>query len=245
VNGSPLPADFVWRTALARKGLRAADVVVAPTRAHAEAVRRCYALRSLPSVVPNGRTPPVAVAAWSAAGEVFALTAGRLWDEGKNVAALDRAAGQLPIRVLAAGPLAGPNGTVATLGSVEPLGNLAGPALRALLARRPIFVSTALYEPFGLAVLEAAQAGCPLVLSDIPTFRELWDGAAEFVDARDDRALAAAILRLASDAGLRARLGRAALARSRNNTVHGMTDAMVDLYRRFSAAPAVAAEALA
>ena len=42
---------------------------------------------------------------------------------------------------------------------------------------------TALYEPFGLAVLEAAQAGCALVLSDIPTFRELWDGAALFVAA--------------------------------------------------------------
>jgi hypothetical protein len=35
-------------------------------------------------------------------------------------------------------------------------------------------------EPFGLAVLEAAQAGCPLVLSDLPGFRELWDGAALF-----------------------------------------------------------------
>ena len=63
------------------------------------------------------------------------------------------------------------------------------------LARQPIFVSTALYEPFGLAVLEAAQAGCALVLSDIPTFRELWDGAARFVPARDDGALACAIER--------------------------------------------------
>ncbi len=50
---------------------------------------------------------------------------------------------------------------------------------------RPIFVSTSLYEPFGLAVLEAAQAGCPLVLSDIATFRELWDGAAIFFPPGD------------------------------------------------------------
>ena len=40
------------------------------------------------------------------------------------------------------------------------------------------------YEPFGLAVLEAAQAGMRLVLSDIPSFRELWDGAATFVASR-------------------------------------------------------------
>ena len=63
------------------------------------------------------------------------------------------------------------------------------------LAARPVFVSAALYEPFGLAVLEAAQAGCALVLSDIPTFRELWDGAALFVAADDAAGFAAALER--------------------------------------------------
>ena len=53
----------------------------------------------------------------------------------------------------------------------------------AILPTRPIFVSVSRYEPFGLAVLEAAHAGCALVLSDIPTFRELWQGAASFVIA--------------------------------------------------------------
>ncbi len=48
-------------------------------------------------------------------------------------------------------------------------------------AAATVFASMARYEPFGLAVLEAAQAGMRLVLSDIPTFRELWDGAAIFV----------------------------------------------------------------
>ena len=43
------------------------------------------------------------------------------------------------------------------------------------------------FEPFGLAVLEAARAGCALVLSDIATFRELWDGAALFVARRRRR----------------------------------------------------------
>jgi glycosyltransferase involved in cell wall biosynthesis len=39
-------------------------------------------------------------------------------------------------------------------------------------------VAPSLYEPFGLAVAEAARAARPLVLSDIPTFRELWGDAA-------------------------------------------------------------------
>src|SRR3546814_15067984 len=56
--------------------------------------------------------------------------------------------------------------------------------------RAGIFVSPSLYEPFGLAVLEAAMSGCALLLSDIPTFRELWDGAAVFTPAGDSDALA-------------------------------------------------------
>ncbi len=75
-----------------------------------------------------------------------------------------------------------------------------------------IFAHPARYEPFGLAVLEAAMAGCALVLGDIPTLRELWDGAAVFVaPGRPDR-LGEALAALAADeAGCRA-LGEARAA---------------------------------
>lgn len=43
-----------------------------------------------------------------------------------------------------------------------------------------IYVHPALCEPFGLAVVEAAQAGCALVLSEIAPLRENWEGAALF-----------------------------------------------------------------
>src|SRR5205085_1796692 len=65
------------------------------------------------------------------------------------------------------------------------LGQLPPARLTGLLAARPVFASAALYEPFGLSVLEAAQAGCALVLSDIATHRELWGDAALYVPARD------------------------------------------------------------
>ena len=99
------------------------------------------------------------------------------------------------------------------------------------LAARPVFVSAALYEPFGLAVLEAAAAGCPLVLSDIPTFRELWDGAAVFVPADDDEALAHAVLHVLDDADARTRFGRRARDRSEAYTVEAMSSGMLMLYR--------------
>ena len=54
-----------------------------------------------------------------------------------------------------------------------------------------IYALPARYEPFRLEVLEAAAPGCALVLGDIASLRELWDGAALFVAPDDDRALRA------------------------------------------------------
>jgi glycosyltransferase involved in cell wall biosynthesis len=231
---TPMPDDFAWRTELVNEGLRAADVVVAPSRAFAEALAATYALESLPVVVRNGRAAPDPQSQRQqlrSAPELFAFTAGRLWDEGKNIAAIDAAAQNLSIPVLAAGPLAGPDGGRTHLRFAEPLGALPAHDVAAYLARRPMFVSAALYEPFGLAVLEAAFAGSPLVLSDIPTFRELWSGAAIFVPPRDPDAIARALRELASDAGLRHALGRAALRRSGQYTLAAVASETARVYR--------------
>ncbi|MDT8262603.1 glycosyltransferase, partial [Roseomonas sp. DSM 102946] len=83
---------------------------------------------------------------------------------------------------------------------------------------------------FGLAVLEAAQAGCALVLSDIPTFRELWDGAAVFVPPDDEAAVALALDRMMADRAERDRLGDAARERARRYSTAAMSNAMLALY---------------
>lgn len=214
-----LPEDFRWRTVLVGRGLEAADALVAPSQAFAEATRRLYSLAAPPLVVPNGRTP-AGPSRESIARTVF--TAGRLWDEGKNVATLDRVAAWLPAPVEAAGALAGPNGASIRLEHIRALGSLDEAGLRARLARRPIFVSLALYEPFGLAVLEAAQAGCALVLSAIPSFVELWGDAADLVPPHDEQAIKAAIERLLADPDLSAERGRAAQSRAQAYTMEAM-----------------------
>src|SRR5207253_1364845 len=101
----------------------------------------------------------------------FVFTASRLWDEGKNVTTLDAAAARLKVPFEAAGAQRGPNGAAVQLDHIRPLGELSAARLGALYGARPIFASAALYEPFGLSVLEAAHAGCALVVSDIPTHR--------------------------------------------------------------------------
>src|SRR5204862_7457985 len=127
-----------------------------------------------PRVVRNGRRQGAPREPAEPASLVF--TAGRLWDEGKNLAALDRAAARLDVPVLAAGPLAGPNGAMIALPHTHALGELGGEDMQAWLARRPIFASVPRYEPFGLPGLAATHAGRAAVPSAIPTLRELRGG---------------------------------------------------------------------
>ncbi|GAA4011603.1 glycosyltransferase family 4 protein [Sphingomonas swuensis] len=227
VKSGPLPDDLAWRSAMVARGLAASALVVAPTRAFAAAVQETYALPSLPQAVHNGRHQ---LAGPAAIPVDYALTAGRLWDSGKNVAAFDRAAALSRIPFRAAGPLHGPTDSAVRLSYAEALGPLSSEQLASLLAERPVFVSAALYEPFGLAVLEAAQCGCALVLADRPGFRELWDGAALFVDPLDEHAIAAAVERLVARPELRGELGDAARARAAHFSPHAMGSAMLDLY---------------
>lgn len=229
VRGGFLPEEFVWRADLLRKGYHAADKLLAPTAAFANATTRIYNLAVAPAVVRNGRR--VMPAGECVSRGAFAFTAGRLWDDGKNFATIDRSAERLSFPVLAAGPLKGPNGTQVEARHATSLGRLSDDDIARYLSAQPIFVSAAKYEPFGLAVLEAAQAGCALVLSDIPTFRELWDGEAVFVAPDDDQALARAIEHLASDESTRRQLGEAAKKRAASYSVEAMSAGILEAYR--------------
>ncbi len=242
VMEGPLPDDFAWRAALHGEGLQAAALLVTGTAAFAEATRRAYRLPVAPHVVYNGRAP---LALPEIAPHDFAFTAGRLWDGGKNLATLDRAAAALPIPLYAAGQTIGPNGDEVRLDHARPLGALGEQELARWLAARPVFVSAALYEPFGLAVLEAAAAGCPLVLSDIPTFRELWDGAATFVDPLDHTGFAAAISGIAGDELAHAEWGRKAAERASAYNVQSLAAGMLAVYRAVLDAKAGQARAAA
>jgi glycosyltransferase involved in cell wall biosynthesis len=68
---------------------------------------------------------------------------------------------------------------------LKPLGLLPRAELDACLRRSAVYLSTARYDPFGLLPLQAALYDCALLLSDIPSYRELWDGAACFFHSND------------------------------------------------------------
>ncbi len=234
LRGGALPRDFAWRAECMADGLEYADEVIAPSRSFAGLLRDVYGVGRPITVVRNGRCslhhggPPRRRAV---------LTAGRLWDEGKNIAVLDRAAAWVPAPVYAAGPLNGPNGATIRFSHIEPLGSLTAAQLAAQFASIEVFAAPSRYEPFGLAVLEAAQAGMALVLSDTPTFRELWDGAAWFVDPSDADEWAAALSELLDDGRQRGRLAQAAAIRAREYDADSMVEATVAVHRSALSAP--------
>jgi glycosyltransferase involved in cell wall biosynthesis len=232
VRGSGLPPGWEWHGEINAAGLARADAVVAPSRSHADALAACYGpiptLRVLPNATRASET--------RAPEKPFVVASGRWWDEGKGGATLDAAAALAtwPVRLL--GPARGANGTSFATAHAALEGERPHAEAVALMREGAIFASPSLYEPFGLAVAEAARAGRPLVLSDIPTFRELWEGAALFVPPRDPEALAAALNRLAADPAERQRLGDAARARSRRFTPEAQAGAMLDLYETLAGA---------
>jgi glycosyltransferase involved in cell wall biosynthesis len=234
VRGGPIAPDLAWRARLTGEGLRQATRSIAPSGAFAQALATCYGLPTPPGIVHNGRR---ALAGAAGPAHDFAFTAGRLWDEGKNLATLDRAAAIMSVPLRAAGPAVGPHGGGVALAHVERLGALGEAQLAGQLALRPVFVSAAVYEPFGLAVLEAAQAGCPLVLADIPTFRELWDGAARFVYPHDAEGFARAVDEIVATPALRARLADAARDRARRFTAEAMAAGVAAHLAELAAVP--------
>jgi glycogen(starch) synthase len=206
-----------YRAAVA-EGLHAADWVVAPTHAMLSSLRRHYGTLPRASVVPNGRDarrfPP-------ADKEPLIISAGRLWDRAKNVDLLRAVAPSLPWPVVVAGEGAESSG-------LRHLGQLSEDEMASWLGRASICALPARYEPFGLLPLEAALAGCALVLGDIPSLREVWGAAADYVNPDDEASLRAALCSLAADDDLR--LARAAAARTR--ALELTPERMVQAYAR-------------
>ena len=206
-------------------GLAASDIWIAPTRAFRDTIEWLHRPPQPGLVVHNGLDHASADATVKAA---IILSAGRLWDPAKNVAAIMDCAAELPWPIRIAGPVA--SGTHAPSGCTL-LGPLPRAALLAEMRAAAIFVSPALYEPFGLTTLEAAAAGCALVLADIPSFRELWSEAAVFVDPCDAAALSTALRRLCGDEADLRRLQQAARRRAQRYTAEAMVARHERIYR--------------
>jgi glycosyltransferase involved in cell wall biosynthesis len=152
---------------LVADGLRGANAIVAPTQWMAGALARGFSAASNVRVVLNGRTipcPPIP----KMDRLLQAVSIGRGWDEAKGFAVLEGLDAAMPVVIAGETTLEGPGGA----------GALSEEQVLALFRRSSVYVAASVYEPFGLAPLEAALCGCAVVANDIGSLREVWGEAA-------------------------------------------------------------------
>ena len=238
VQGTQPPASLAWHVDATGAGLQTCSMAVAPTQAFANTLQLTYGTKRRIAVIRNGLPAPTTP---SSDRTNFVLTAGRLWDLAKNVKLLDEVGGRLDFSIEAAGCFSDPGASDLEFANVKTHGQLSTSALRELMAKAGVFASPAIYEPFGLSVLEAAQLGTPLVLSDIASFRELWSNAAVFLPAQDPAAWERELRSLMTDARRRTELGEAARQRSLIYTDDAMVSATARLHEQLTTCTSSAA----
>lgn len=230
------PADLRMQRRAGRSAQRAAHVI-AVSESTARDVRQVLEVpRQRISVTPLGVSPSFSPDGPRLAADAFPgaerlsggylLYAGRL-EARKNLLRLVEAYAQ--VRQAAGAPplvLAGALGDYADevaraaqrAGVGEEVifaGYLAEETLAAAYRGAKAVVYLSLYEGVGLPLLEAMASGAPVVTANRSAMAETAGEAALLVDPESVKAIAEALGRVLSDAGLRARLARAGLGRSR------------------------------
>jgi glycosyltransferase involved in cell wall biosynthesis len=94
------------------------------------------------------------------------------------------------------------------------------------------FVFPSFYEGFGLPVIEAMACGRPVACSDGSAVSEVADGAAILFDPHSTTEMTRAMLDLARDSELRARMGRLGLKRSAHFSWRRAAEKTLEVYHQ-------------
>lgn len=103
--------------------------------------------------------------------------------------------------------------------------------LNALYQQAALFIYPSLYEGFGLPILEAFRADCPMLLSDTACFREIAADSAAFFEPRSRENLSAQIEGLLGNAALRKQLVQNGRRRLLDFPIEACVKQTLDLYR--------------
>lgn len=179
---------------LVEKALNQSDKIVFPSFAMLEEAKNTYDFKENTIVISNAREISLPK---KIKKEKIILCTGRIWDEAKNLKILGAIAKQLSWPVYIAGDHINPNGEEKiVLENVFFLGKLNAEEIIKWFCKAEIYVNPGFYEPFGLAVLEAAQANCALLLSQIKSLQEIWGEAALYFNPEDKNQLKNQLLSL-------------------------------------------------
>jgi glycosyltransferase involved in cell wall biosynthesis len=233
--------ERMWRRALAR-----AAALVVPSAVVADAVVAAGADARAVHVIAHGSDhlpPPDDAAADAVLARLgmtgpFVLSVGTL-EPRKNlprlVTAYAKAASRWEeqVALLVVGPTGWGSGVAGATGGVHFAGPVEDGVLSALYARARAVAFVPLLEGFGLPVLEAMAAGAAVVASPVPSLAGV-DGAAVVVDPTDETSMADGLLRVVTDAGLRAELVEAGRRHAAGSTWARSAAAHVRLWESVS-----------
>ncbi|MEK9207853.1 MAG: glycosyltransferase family 1 protein, partial [Patescibacteria group bacterium] len=124
--------------------------------------------------------------------------------------------------------LAEKNKRIITLGFVsdEDLASLYNAAL--------LFTMPSFYEGFGLPVLEAMQSGCPVVISDKGSLKEIAGEAAVYVDPYEADSIKKGIEKLMSDSSLRKKLSEKGIERAKKFSWRQTAVNTIEVYKKIA-----------
>jgi glycogen synthase len=220
---------------LVQCGLDGCDCVVAPTRWMSEALRRNFSVCCAVEVVNNGRR--INGTTRQHDRSLRAVSVGRLWDEAKGSAILKEIQSPIPVVVAGEGKFKG--------SKVRGCGQLSEEEVFGLFRSSSIYIATSIYEPFGLAPVEAALCGCAILARDIPSLREVWGPSAMYFDS--PLSLEALLCHLTDDSAALFAAQSRGMQRARQFTAERMGERYLSLYghlleRAGSAIPTIAQE---
>jgi glycosyltransferase involved in cell wall biosynthesis len=221
------------------RALRGVGVIMASSRATADALMQHGVEAHKIVVVPLGvRVAETPNAAPANRGRPFLLAVGEVVPR-KGLDVLVRACTALDVDVIVAGPLGTAHAELAALiattglgNRVQLLGSVDDPTLSALYRDALALCFPSRAEGFGLPVLEAMAAGCPVVASDLPVLREIIGDDGVLVPVDDVSAWSRALHEIIVDDALRAELGRAGPRRAAGYPWATTAEATIHAYER-------------
>ena len=229
VKGTSAPESWDKYTQVVKESLHASHVVVSPTNAILEKAKKTHGFDTAAKVIYNGRGMN---ALEEKEKEEFILCIGRIWDEAKNLKLLSHIAKNLPWPVYIAGTRINPgSGEKSEFENVKFLGKLQPYEVEEWMQRASIFVSPTKYEPFGLAILEAAKSGCALILSELDTLKEIWEDSAAFFNPEDEQEAQEKILQLIENQTVRKEFSEKARHKAKEYSSEKMASEYLELYR--------------
>jgi len=154
------------------------------------------------------------------------------------VNAFDRVAKKLPHSLVLAGQLGWNTGPIKDAinsakhsDRIQQLGFVCDHDLALLYGAADVFVFPSFYEGFGLPVLEAMRAGCPVITSNNSALPEVAGDAAAYVDAHDVEALVETMVRVLSDETERAAMADRGRVQAAQFTWRDCAEATLAAYR--------------